>query len=629
LKTGRIFGSFLARKANKYTNNKGFFMTKINFIISTFKDVWIENSKSLFIAEPYVHYVLKNNNELDNYKKVKIAPHYRSTREDLIKDNDFVDLKYNKYIPILAQRLNKIHNVNYDEVFWQKCLSLSLLRYITYCYDMYQRCEDCFDVNMHACIVLSKDSYYTPKNFQDHRDFFQTSAFGQEQIFSEYIHLFYPNKFKTLRSDFSWPVLPVKRLRIIRKIFGMNKERLITKLLTFILRFRLPQVAIIESYFSPRNMNKILIKGKGKIQLIKITRKVNSDNSFFKHKRKTLSESEAGFDSFDNFFFKVIENSMPKSFIEDFSEIYNAYQNQIKKYEKLSYIINESWIGNHKASMFIAIAQQNSIKHVYNEHNFLQHQFLRNNLKYLYPLVDKFITIGWIKKGLVDKAIQGGSLYEWLIKKKNKKFYKILYVEGPPAAKTAEFSSCYGESGSYNASSHLKFAETFFSNLADDTLKDIAYRGYPLSGLVQANFKYTMIGYDQEAYLAKYLDQVKILKDEMYSAKTLMGQSRIVVVDYLSTAYIESIVSNIPTIFFLNKNNYHLEEEYLDFYDGLISVGICQTDPIEAANFLEKIRLNPLKWWSQPSVQYEKDKFIQNNINTSGNLLNIIENNFL
>ena len=80
--------------------------------------------------------MLEKNNELDGYDKITVAPHYRDTREKLIKDNDLVDEKYQKYIPILARRLNKIHGVEHDEIFWKKCFSLSLLRYITFYYKL-------------------------------------------------------------------------------------------------------------------------------------------------------------------------------------------------------------------------------------------------------------------------------------------------------------------------------------------------------------------------------------------------------------------------------------------------------------------------------------------------------------
>jgi putative transferase (TIGR04331 family) len=59
---------------------------------------------------------------------------------------------------------------------------------------------------------------------------------------------------------------------------------------------------------------------------------------------------------------------------------------------------------------------------------------------------------------------------------------------------------------------------------------------------------------------------------------------------------------NVPTIFLLNKDIYYLKEEHLDFFDGLIDVGICQTDPKVAADFISEVRYDINKWWGNKKV---------------------------
>ena len=59
---------------------------KYNFIVSPNRNAWIKNAKKLFIAEPYVYHVLEKNNKLGNYKDIKVAPHYRDTKEKLLDD---------------------------------------------------------------------------------------------------------------------------------------------------------------------------------------------------------------------------------------------------------------------------------------------------------------------------------------------------------------------------------------------------------------------------------------------------------------------------------------------------------------------------------------------------------------
>ena len=92
-----------------------------------------------------------------------------------------------------------------------------------------------------------------------------------------------------------------------------------------------------------------------------------------------------------------------------------------------------------------------------------------------------------------------------------------------------------------------------------------------------------------------------------------MLQSRLVIVDYISTAYLESLHMNIPTVFFWDPEINHLEERFSDFFQPLIDVGICQTDPVKAAVFIQEIINNPEEWWKHERVQEKKNEWLNNN----------------
>ena len=99
---------------------------------------------------------MEKNNELANYESVEVAPFLRTNREELIADHNFIDQKYHKYIPTLADRLNKIHGTNHDVFFWKKSLGLSLIRYITLFYDVFEMCEKNFREENYDCQILSR-----------------------------------------------------------------------------------------------------------------------------------------------------------------------------------------------------------------------------------------------------------------------------------------------------------------------------------------------------------------------------------------------------------------------------------------------------------------------------------------
>ena len=143
--------------------------SKKNFIISYSKTFWEKDSKKKFIADPYVYHVLERNDDIKNYDEIEVANYLRNTKNDLIEDDDSVNLKYDKYIKILASQLNHIHNRNYKLAYWKKSLSMAFIRYITAFYNTFKICETYFNPETHICNILSKDSYFTPKDFEEHR----------------------------------------------------------------------------------------------------------------------------------------------------------------------------------------------------------------------------------------------------------------------------------------------------------------------------------------------------------------------------------------------------------------------------------------------------------------------------
>jgi len=164
---------------------------KKNFIVSDFKEIWIKGFKKLFISDPYVFHCLEREDMTKKYDVIDVAEYLIETKTDLIIDSNYVDEKYLKYVQIISKRLDDIHGKNFGVNFWKKSLSMGFIRSITTFYNSFKIFETYFDSELHDCNVVSTDSYLIPNDFEDYRSFFQNSDFGQEQIFSIYINLFY------------------------------------------------------------------------------------------------------------------------------------------------------------------------------------------------------------------------------------------------------------------------------------------------------------------------------------------------------------------------------------------------------------------------------------------------------
>jgi putative transferase (TIGR04331 family) len=134
------------------------------------------------------------------------------------------------------------------------------------------------------------------------------------------------------------------------------------------------------------------------------------------------------------------------------------------------------------------------------------------------------------------------------------------------------------------------------------------------------------LNYDEDQYLIKHINKFKTIDDFKFSGKYLMTKSKLIVLSYISTGFLEALLMNIPVIAFLNTNSMYLVEEYSTFFDQLAEVGIIQTSPEHASDFVNTVNENPNEWWYSESVQKARLEFIQNNIGEPNFLIDYILN---
>lgn len=578
---------------------------KSNFVVSMHSDAWIPGAKRLFAIDPYIYHVLEREERLSDFDKVEVAPILRTTRDEYLRAHEFVDRKYRQYIPIIVRRLDELHQTSLGEGFWRKALSLSLLRHVTFCYELFQACEVNFSPEHHDCRVLEADGFRVPFDFEEHRHLFQHTDFGQEQLFSVYCGLFYPGKFERWKGHF--PVGKVDQETIMalprwRRWF--DPRRIVRRLL----RFRSPRVAITNSYFSPENLDRLVFGSRGRIQSMSLPMLTLPKSEIRWSLRDYFVREEPDFDRFDRYVFACLRHAMPKIFIEDFPGVFSQLQSYFAGYSDLRWIVCEAWISHTLSAMALAVLKLQGVKHINNEHNYLAYPFLGNNLKYITPLVDEFVSLGW-EDPSIPNLVRGASLFQWMEKDNRcEKEHDILFICGLPQTHLPEINASYGDAGAYGAQSYLGTTQHFLARLGEKTLSKLFFRAYP-----SAHARH-FLTWDQCFALAPYITKVKTYDDSTISGRLLMQRSRLVVVNYLSTSHLESIIADIPTIFIWNKDTYLFTEKHMGIFDALIEAGVCQTNPEDAADFVNSIKDNPEEWWRSSAVRKSRDAFLKANI---------------
>lgn len=580
---------------------------KTSFINSGVTKFWIKNEK----YHPFNYWVQEENlDKLNNFfgedKYVKINIRERSIR----KDYDIVKLKQEKYCKILHKRLNNLHNVDYSKTFWEKTLSTGFIKTISYLYDSFVRYENEFDFKSHSFKFLSSECFYRSRKFEDLNGFLSKNDWTNEQLFSIYLNCFYePDQGLEIKTSMSNNTsklnFDVLKHKIKRKLYIL-KKRLEKK------HYHTTKTAILGSYFSKKSLLNLIERSNNEINEMNSYWEIECPNKSFDQKSRTiLFQKEDNFDRIDHFIFTCLYYLFPNFLVESFSYNHLKLKKELSRYINLKTIICENWIGQTKNSLLLAVAKECfDIKHISNEHNCFFHIYEGNYTEYFVELSDKYITLGWTPKG--EKIIKGGSLYPFKLEKAKKEI-QVLFVSGPLFYKKPFFSTHFSNYGDTSINS-INFNKTFFKNLDKSIVSKISYLGYPIN-------KISSLGLIQkEKYQGSY-----DLKTVTGSARKLMPKSDLIIIDYVGTSFIESLVSNIPTVVFFDSRTKFLSKEHQLFFDTLINVKIFHTTPSSAASHVNKISNDPSAWWNSKELQKVKDTFLRKNLNLE-NLSDIIVN---
>lgn len=586
---------------------------KPNFVVSMIHELWDENASEIVAADKYIEHKVNSTNLRYKYINCRTVPAIRKNTDDIRRDRQWIESYYKQFLDVVISRLNEVHGDSLPRLFWEKALQKSLLRHLSLCFDMYKVCDLFFEDKDYKVTLMDPTCFFTPTDFSDHRFYFEDSDFGREQLFSIYCKFVYGNKHETRKVTQPLNESQLSDKKVILTIIdavSTLKKWLKRKLKRRVEPENYSVMLIIDCTIQDDDIKELNQKSKGLIQYCHLPENNLDKYKIDKNLRSNFSRPSIQLNEFGNYCLAVLETGMPILFLEGFSASYDKYEFYFKSgYPKLLYVVCEWWISFSKTSFALAVLSQMGIKHISLEHNCITHVFEASPIKYFSPLVDEYLTLGW-NKGESGNVIGIGSLYPWIEEaSKDHKNIDCLLILAAPVAYLPEFSFPYGFNGNLGVGFYFEMMFEFFSKLDKDIIKKMYIRGYP----VRSEEKLMM--WDQAYVLQEYINSASYYDDDScQSTKSLIAGSKFVIVTYLSTVYLESLMANVPTVIFWNRDAYPLEDSHQDYFDELLRVGICQTKWNEAASFVMNHIDNPQEWWSSEDVQKARKIFLDKNI---------------
>jgi hypothetical protein len=560
------------------------------FIVSHLHSSKTPRTRKAFIAEPFLRHLLERDGTTKKFDAVETATAVRTHKDDLKNCIQFVTERNERYLAILSERLNTLHNLRASPRFWRKTFAIALIRHITLLYDFFKICETHFDPLKHTCEVLTAEGYHTPLDYDEQRWFLQHQHYGQEQLLSLYMRTFFPGNAPEFngRYQYEYKISPVG-------VFHNTQ----------------PRVGIMCAFFAPRYLDDLVRRSSGEVNSIGFDRNFQIyDRQFNPEARKFLAQLPPNADRFDRFFFETLPELMPRVFVEYFLPVAVSIEQQVARYSRLQFAVSEMWLSETYESMGLALLGEMGVKHIYNEHNYNEYPYYANQLHLQASVPDVYLAHGRYSAP-IDNLVQAGSLFEFAPANiPQHKSTKIMYVSSIGLAKYSNYSHIYMETAEH-VDDYYKFKLKFFEAISPEVRSTMLYRGYPKDEYARM----WDLHWDDGFMMRDHLHGIR-LDDHKKSCKALLAEAELVIVDYISTTYLEALSMNVPMIFFVRWSSAFLNQENANFFSELIEAGICHDDPVRAARFIEHIRLAPLKWWTTDKVQAARARFLEKNLGT-------------
>jgi len=137
----------------------------------------------------------------------------------------------------------------------------------------------------------------------------------------------------------------------------------------------------------------------------------------------------------------------------------------------------------------------------------------------------------------------------------------------------------------------------FFKKLREDILKRFCYR--PFFG----DYGWNEIGRIKKEFL-----EMDILRGGNLISK--MKKCKLVVSDHLGSSHLESLIMNVPTVLYWDKEIFKIRPSAVKYFDSLRDAKILHDEPASAAAHINDVFDDVNKWWGSESVQNVRVQFV-------------------
>ena len=497
-----------------------------------------------------------------------------------------------KILPYLTEELNRLHRANYKNNFYQIILGPWLLNFLAVIYDRYELSKEMLhkdevESGEEITAIIPLDTYQALK-------LSETRRFNDQVIFdiinakkNKLKRIYEITTFqKLLNSDFD-NTINIKNKSHIKQLF-LNK--LCSKTMDN------NSIVITLSALSPKLQATLFLRNRN-------IRPIYPFQSNLKQRELSLSsEVRAGINlnfnvksEFEEIIQTLLPNYIPSSFIEGFEALtYKA--KSYGSFPKAIILSTEMYSRYESFMIWVAQSEAMGTKICTMQHggDYGLHRRCETVFTEINPY-HKFYSWGWnwkqfktSKDAIVAPMPSLHLLSQRTFKHKIANTQRLVYVTTAKRKYTRRFMGTVAHV--YNSDGYFSNQLQFYRNLNKPIWENLEIRLYKDDYRDIARNKWLM-----ENSLIKF--------DLELNFTSSIANSCCVLLDHLSTTWLEAINLDKPTIIFIDPSEYDFTDEIKEIITEMHSSSILHYTPESAAKHLIKVESDITTWWYSKGVR--------------------------
>jgi putative transferase (TIGR04331 family) len=502
----------------------------------------------------------------------KVADYYISDRKDLYKEYIFLNKFTEKLLDDMSRNLNKIHCINKPVDYWRILLGPWLYIFIQIIYERWNQIKFVeSNYSLTGVYVYSgSETIFVPK---DHTHF-------NELLSSDEWNFYIYSKIIEFSTNMDIIGLNINFVNKQRKI--SNRLKIKSIILETLQLFNRKKSIVLLDFSLSLGRYLILFFIHGYANRLAV---YSTENNAFNFKKRNFQFPKPN-SEFEKLIYKLIPKQIPKAYIEDYEALSKSVRssNLPAKPDKIvtSYIHFNEYIKLYIAEKSIKGAELIISQHGggYGSYKWFFNQY--HELK----ISDKFMSWGWNDSN--KKIIPLGMM------KRNDFKYRKQHTQN-------NFSLILNSLPRYSYKNASEPQTKFFNSYINDQIEFINALDDVLRNKLIVKTYNKDYGWGIENRLKSSFPKLNISSN--IRLKDISKKSRIIVSTFNSTTLLETISSDIPTIFFWNPSLHELSNFSEAHYEILFQVKVFHKNPISAANHIRNIWKDVDLWWCSNEVR--------------------------